>query len=79
MKICITKIAVWLILFIDVVMWFYFMPAFLKDYSEFQSLVWRIDSTQNRLIKELGDANNKIVDNQNQMIEYLENKMEQQP
>lgn len=79
MKIRITKIAVWLILFIDVVMWFYFMPAFLKDYSEFQSLVWNMDSTQNRLIKELVDANNKTVDNQNQLIEYLKSKKEDQP
>lgn len=73
------KIAALVILMLNVVLMNSFIPCFFKDYSEFQSLVWRMDSTQNRLIKELVDANNKTVDNQNQLMKNLKSKMDQQP
>lgn len=77
-KINLTQIAVWLILVLNIV-GLSMNCQFMKDYSEFQSLVWRMDTTQNRLIKELVDCNNKIVDNHNAFVEYLKMGKEEQP
>lgn len=75
-KISLTQIAVWIILILNVV-GLNLNIRFIKDYSEFQSLVWRMDTTQNRLIKELVDCSNKIVDNHNEFVEYLKTGKEE--
>lgn len=71
-----TQIAIWGILVLNVV-GLSMNCQFIKDYSEFQSIVWRMDSTQNRLIKELVDCSNKIVDNHNAFVEYLKTDKEE--
>lgn len=68
------KIAAWIVLMLNLAVFNFFIPSFLKDYNEYQDLVIRMDSTQNRLIKELVDANNKTVDNQNQLMKYLKDE-----
>lgn len=75
-KINLTKIVICVILVLNVV-GLSMNCQFMKDYSEFQSLVWRMDTTQNRLIKELVDCNNKIVDNHNAFVEYLKTDKEE--
>ena len=69
-KISLTQIAIWLILVLNIV-GLSMNCQFLKDYSEFQTLVWRMDSTQNWFIKELADCSNKTVDNLNAFTEYI--------
>lgn len=76
-KINLTQIALlWVILILNVVE-LSMNCQFMKYYSEFQSIVWRTDSTQNRLIKELVDCNNKMVDNHNAFVEYLKTDKEE--
>lgn len=77
-KINLTQIVIWVVLVLNIV-GLSMNCCFLKDYSEFQSLVWRMDTTQNRIIKELVDCNNKIVDNHNAFVEYLKMGKEKQP
>ena len=77
-KINLTQIAVWLILILNIV-GLNINFKLIKDYCEFQKSVFKMDTTQNRIIKELVDCNNKMVDNHNAFVEYLKADKEEQP